>query len=313
MKKVLAAALLACISVFCSCNKFTIGNDKTVTLTAGEGFQVIEFRDDVNVSLLHCDAEHQAGEIQIKAGKNLIDNINVEIQQSTDTVEGNILNKLVISNNNSLNYFHSYNYSIDMTIYYDSLYHLIFNSNARNFSTDTLRGYNYPTHFTQDTIEWDSIAPNLLIEIEGGSGEFNILANCYKLIAKCIHGTSDITIKGKTSIASTFADYDCHGIIDSKQLNSHIHYITTYGTNTIKAKAYHLLDVKNGNIGEVHYLRYWTTREEYSWNDSLHQTDTIIQRILCPEAIRYNGEYINIWTYNNMDNSIPGLVRDDDP
>lgn len=310
MKKVLAAALLACISVFCSCNKFTAGNEKTITLTADGDFQVIEFLDDVKVKLLHCDESHPAGEIQIKAGENLIENITAEILKSNDTVEENILNKLVISNKNSLNFLHSYNYSIDMTVYYDSLYHLIFNSNARNISTDTLRGYNYQTHFTQDTIEWDSLAPNLLIEIEGGSGKFNILANCYKLTTKCIHGTSDITIKGKASIASTFADYDCHGIIDSKQLSSNIHYVNTHGTNTIYTKAYHLLDAVNGNIGEVHYLRYWTTKVKYSWNDSLHQTDTIIMRILCPKLIRYNGDYINIWTYNNDDNSIPGLVQD---
>ena len=313
MKKVLAIALLACIGAFYSCHKFTIEDDKMTIRTVGGPFQVIEFCDDVNVKLLHCDADHPAGEVHIKAGENLIDNISCEIQKTDDIIGEDTLYKLVIRNENTANFLHSYNYSVDMTVYYDSLYHLIFNSNARNIITDTLKGHNYLTHFTQDTIEWDSLAPNLLIEIAGGSGNFNVLTNCYKLDTKYFHGTSDLSIKGKTLIASTYADYDCHGIIDTKKLSSNIHYVTSYSTNTIKVKVHHQLDVNNGNIGIVQYLRYRTTRELHIWNDSLHQMDTVIQQILCPEVIRYNGEYIDIWHYNNEENSIPGLVRDDNP
>lgn len=256
MKKALVAVLLACISVFCSCNKFSIGNDKVVTLTANGDFQVIEFRDDVNVTLLHSDASHPAGEITIKAGENLIDNISAEVQESDDAIDGIRLNKLVISNNNSLSFLHSYDYSIEMTVYYDSLYHLIFNSNARDITTDSLKGFDYPTHFTQDTIEWDSLAPNLLIEIEGGSGTFNVKTDCYRVTTKFIHGTSSINIEGTSSIASTYADYDCHGIIDSRDMESHIHYVTSYGTNKIYAKAFSQLKASNFNIGLIYYIEY---------------------------------------------------------
>lgn len=270
MKKALAVVLLACISAFYSCNKFTIGDDKIIQKTAERPFQVIEFCDDVNVKLRHCDTIHPAGEIQIKAGENLVDNISVEIQRSNDVIGGDTLYKLVIQNNNSANFLHSYDYTIEATVYYDSLYHLIFNSNAQDITTDTLRGYYYPTHFTQDTIEWDSLAPSLLIEIEGGSGDYNVLTNCYQVTTKFLHGTSCIKTKGSVSIASTFADYDCHGIIDSRGMESHIHYVTSYGTNTIIAKAFSMFKASNYNIGRIYYIKYDKRTFEFIPPDEEH-------------------------------------------
>lgn len=310
MKKAPVTILLACISLLCcSCNKFSIGEITDETRHLNEPFQIVEIRDDIDVSLQHCNADMAAGTIYIKTGENLIEAINAQTEDYLEIEGGDTLRftKLVITNDNSYNFLRPYDHTPQMTVYYDTLYKLIFHSNARNIRTDTLRGYDINTHFTSDTIEWDSLAPNLILEVEGGSGDFNVLTNCYKLIAKYIHGTSTLNIKGNATIASTYADYDCHGIINSKELNTHIYYITTNSTNVIKTQAYHFLDIKNGNIGEVHYLRYFTTREDHVWNDSLHQTDTIIRTILSPELIRYNGEYVDPWTY---DNEIQGLVKE---
>lgn len=308
MKKALVITLLACINaLLCSCNKFTIGDITEETRHLDESFQVVEIRDDINVSLRHSNADTVAGTILIKTGENLIDGINATVVDFSESNDSLPFKKLIITNDNAYNNLRPHSHMPQMTLYYDTIYKIIFYSNATNVRTDTLRGYNYLTHFAQDTIEWDSLASNLFLEMEGGSGNFNILANCYKLTTKCIHGTSNITIKGKTTLASTFADYDCHGIINCKNLNTHIHYITTHGTNILKANCYYLLDVKNENIGEVHYLKYWTTKEEHVWNDSLHQNDTIISHITCPQVIRYNGEYINPWTY---DNEVRGLVKE---
>lgn len=311
MKKAPVIFLLACISVLCSCSKnpFSNGEVYQYERKAGQPFQIVEINDNLNVSLKHSDPNHPAGTIIIKIGENLIDNIGTEIEERL--IENNedtlTLNALVITNNNAFSYLRPYDYTREMTVYYDSLLKITFNSNAELMQTDTLHGYLLSTHFVQDTIEWDSLASNLLLEVEGGSGNFNVSVNCYKLTTKCIHGTSDININGKTTLAYTFADYDSHGVINSKKLDSHIHYINTNGTNVINAKTYHLLDVKNGNIGEVHYLQYWTTEEEHVWNDTLLQIDTIIKQVLCPKVIRYNSEYIDIWTYNN---DIPGLVKE---
>lgn len=309
MKKAPVIILLACISLlYCSCNKFSIGDITEETRPPVEPFQVVEIRDDIDVSLRHSNADTLAGTVRIKTGVNLIDAINAQTEAYLE-IEGDDTSrytKLVITNDNSNNYLRPYTHTPRMTVYYDTLYKIIFHSNAQ-IHTDTLRGYSFSTHFASDTLEWDSLAPNLILEVEGGSGNFNVLTNCYKLISKYIHGTSTLNIKGRASLASTYADYDCHGIINSKELNTNVYYITTYSTNIIKARAYHMLDVKNGNIGEVHYLKYITTKEEHIWNDSLHQNDTVINNIISPEVLRYNGEYINIWTYNN---EIPGLVKE---
>ena len=314
MKKAPVIILLACISLLCACSKspFSNGEVSDYYRVADQPFQIVEIGDDLDVSLKHCDHEHPAGTIIIRIGENLIDGIGTDVEERTVENDGDtlVLNALVISNNNTFNYLRPYDFTREMTVYYDSLLMVIFNSNANLVQTDTLRGYLFNTQFTQDTIEWDSLAPNLILEVDGGSGNFNVLTNCYRLSTKYIHGTSNLNIKGNATMASTFADYDCHGVINSKDLNTHISYITTYGTNTIKTKSYHMLDVKNHNIGEVHYLRYWVQKQEQVWNDTLHQIDTVITQVLCPEVIRYNGEYINIWHYNNDENGIPGLVQE---
>lgn len=310
MKKAPVTILLAFISLlFCSCNKLSIGDLIEETRLPVDSFQVVEIRDDIDVSLRHSNADTAAGTVFIKTGANLIDAINAKIEEhleieGSDTVR---FSKLVITNDNSVNYLRPYNHTPQMTVYYDTIYKLIFHSNGRNIHTDTLRGYNYPTHFTNDTLEWDSLAPNLILEVEGGSGNFNVLTNCYKLISKYIHGTSILNIKGKATIASTYADYDCHGIINNKELDTHIYYITTYSTNVIKARTYHMLDVTNGNIGEVHFQKYFSKITTYFWNDTLHQTDSIVKTIVCPEVIHYNGDYLDPWTYNN---EIPGLKKE---
>ena len=311
MKRVLDIILLACVSVLLtSCYKFSIGDIIEETRHV-ESFQTVRICDDIDVRLLHCDAENEAGTIVVKTGANLMEGIHTEVEECAEPVGNDTLpfSMLVVTNDNAYNNFRPHNHAPEMTIYYDSLYKVEFYSNARNISTDTLRGYDILTHFTQDTIGWDSLASNLLLEVLGGSGNFNVLANCYKLTTKCIHGTTNISVKGRTTLASTFADYDSHGTIESDGLESHIHYISTYGTNIIKARSFYLLDVKNGNIGAVHYKKYYTTREEIVWNDSLHHYDTINRRILCPQIIRYNNEYINIWSYNN-ENGYPGLVQE---
>ena len=218
MKKALTIVFLACISAFiCACGKFTVGDTKTGSFELPSSFQVIEFYDDVNVKLLHCnDLDNPAGKYTLTTGENLFDNISLEIEETEEVVDNDTLtfNKLVIRNNNKLNYLHSYNYSVDVVLYYDSLYHLVFHSNASDISTDTLRGFNCMTHFIQDTLSWDSIASNLYLQVEGGSGNFNVLTNCYQVRAKYMHGTSNLNVKGFANISSIYADYDCHGKID---------------------------------------------------------------------------------------------------
>lgn len=300
MKTARSVFLLVFASVILgSCSKWSNGVTISETRQVDEAFRIIELRDNVNVTLLHADASHPAGIIEIQTGEKLMDGISTETMEveETEALEPMKFTKLVIRNDNTLSHFRPYDYDISMTVYYDSLYQIIFNSNGI-LHTDTLRGVAIR--------ETDTVVRRICaIKIDGGSGELYVKLSCEKTTTKYQEGTATVNLSGETTFAHTSASYNCHGQIHAKDLDAHIHYIKPFYSNSlIDAQAYYMLDVENGNIGVIQYLRYRTTIETHPWNETLHQFDTIIEPVQCPRVIRYNGSSINTWTY---DNSIPGL------
>jgi len=304
MKKALNVILLACASiVFGSCNKFSNGEVSTKTRVLNEPFQIIEMCDDVDVILKHSNADTTAGTILITTGENLYDNISTEIEEVKKTVTHNGLtdtlsfNKLVIRNENTLSFLRPYDYILKMTVYYDTLYELDFNSNA-NILTDTLRGYDYWTHFSTNesinNISYDSLTANLNLYIYGGSGNYDILTNCFRLTTHYQHGTSNLTLHGLASRAETFGDYDSHGIIDGFDLEAYAyHHVTALGTNKITVRAFHQVIARNENIGHIYYVRY---RKNGSYQHGHivggHWViDTIDTVYICPESVTKRGAY----------------------
>lgn len=287
--------LLVCASLALgACNKLSNGDVITQTRNIDHPFQIIEMRDNVDVTLRHSNAENAAGTIIITTGENLIDNINTEIEEVKLHVTHNgindsvVFNKLVIKNDNGWNFIRPYDYQLEATIYYDTLFELIFNSNA-NIVTDTLRGYNFWTDFTsyEDSVQitTDSLISNLHINIVGGSGKFKVLANCYRLMTQYEHGTSDISLYGQAVRAETNAGYDCHGIIDGFDMEaSSYHTVNNHGTNKIYGRAFNSFIARNDNIGHVYYVRYqkpgkiihWGHFEDGHWveNDTVDTTYT---------------------------------------
>lgn len=259
MKKAPVIILLACVSILCSCGKnpFSNGAAAEFDRLLDKPFRIVEIGDNIDVTLTHCDASHPAGSIHIKTGENLIDGFVTEVEDST----------LVIRNDNGHAFLRPYDYPREMTVYYDSLFQVTLNSNANLVKTDTLRGYYDWTHFTHnenDTIGYDSLVSNLHVEIQGGSGNFDILAKCFKITTKYFHGTSSITLRGEVVEASIYGDYDCHGIIDAKELYTHNNRINYYGTNTVIGKAFNKATVINNNIGRVYYVRFDTIMRVWS-------------------------------------------------
>ena len=154
MKRKLDILLLACISLLCfSCKKFSNGDVTEIRKLVESPFQVIELCDNVNVTLKHSDVANPAGTVIIKTGENLIDGITAEIEEHTIEVENDdgtdtlLFNKLVIRNENTLDFLRPYDYTLEMTVYYDTLLKIFFNSNGI-ITTDTLRGYEYLTDFS---------------------------------------------------------------------------------------------------------------------------------------------------------------------
>ena len=306
MKRKLDILLLACISLLCfSCKKFSNGDVTERQYIVDSPFQVIELCDNVNVKLKHSDAANPTGKVIVKTGENLIDLITTKIEEQaievdtdygTDTL---FFNKLVIRNENTLDFLRPYDYTLDMTVYYDTLLKIFFNSNGI-ITTDTLRGYEYLTDFSTDNDSvpgtFYSLAPNLLLEIEGGSGEFTVLTNCYRLITKYAQGTSNINVKGLVERAETFGDYESHGIINGIDLEANLyHRVIYYGTNTVYAKAFRRIIAKNDNIGRIFYARYAKPGKVIQWGHDDPEagwipTDTIDTVFFCPLNVNSSGQ-----------------------
>lgn len=315
MKKELAVFLLACASVLCcSCKDGLLSNGPLKTDDYElDKFRVIEMRDNINVTLKRCDQTNHKEHIHVEAGENIFDNINVDVHGDT----------LTLSNGNSYNYLRPYNDAIEMTVYFDSIYKVIFCSNGTLKMLDTIKGIS-TTLDTYDTIHQvdtvidlsgdtiiqltDSLFLTRLttfeIDIEDGSGTINILTDCQRLKTGYYYGTACIYGKGYAGYAQTYASHNAHGIIDYRELENNIHSITYNGTNRVFVKVLHDIIANNNNNGEIHFMKYVTTTEELVLNDSLHHYDTVVVSKLRPENIHYNGDYISVWRYND---TIPGL------
>lgn len=301
MKRVLDVILLVFASVVfgsCSKNVFSNGDLKERKDTIVEPFRSIEFCDDVNVTIRHCDEDHIAGLIHLRTGENLMDSITTTIQKEGQG------NRLVIHNNNTLNYLRPYNYTLEMTVWYDTLHTLVFNSNG-TVHTDTLRGI-----LVCDTIANDSTVhkQKMQINIIGGSGDLVFLMGGGLLYTDYKAGTGNVYAKGASSYAHTQTKYECHGIIDYRNMEIHNHDIFHQGTNRIYTKVFSNLRVRNLNNGEVHYLKYRKQTFDFippSEGDPWGHHELVWH--FCPEALNYNDKMINSWTYKN---NLPGLVKD---
>lgn len=288
MKKELVIILLACISLLASCSKnpFSNGEEKEYDRLLDKPFTTVDIGDNFNVTLLHSDASHPGGSIHIKTGENLIDGIRTDIEGDT----------LIIRNENNYDFLRPYDYTREITVYYDSLLRIRLNSNAECIQTDTLYGYMHSTHFSlNDSTGFDSLVPNLMVEVLGGSGDFNILTNCFKISLRYLEGTSSIHLKGKAIQSSMSADYDSHGIIDCADLETHYLWLIHDGTNVVTARAIYLFSATNDNIGHVHYIRYYKTMKKIIWghyeNHHWVHNDTIDTVYYCPISVYKKGVY----------------------
>ena len=145
--------------LLCSCGKDIFSNGPVVEedRTVHGNYQVIELLDNVDVTLIHRKEEMTPGHIHLRTCENLIEKIGTEIHGDT----------LTISNNNKFNWLRPYDYPLYMTVYYDTVKEIIFNSNG-NLSTDTLYGYTRP--------DIDSLS-HLFVNISGGSGDVKVLTH----------------------------------------------------------------------------------------------------------------------------------------
>lgn len=311
---ILLACSSLCLLMLFSCGKNSIfSNGETVERTldySEHAFSVLELCDDVDVELLHSDPDHPSGTIFIRAGENLIDHIIADTSKS-DTVTINNLNKM--------NWLRPFEAVREMTIYYDTLSTILFNSNGK-LNSDIIAGFDIPmtvdsiiiinsdtitlvdTIPIPDTISSTSeiVRSALMVQILGGSGILNLKVNCYKLDILYQAGTADVNVSGNAPISYVYTDENAHGPVRCNKLTSNIFYITAYGTNIVAAKAFHAIDAYNYNNGIVCYVGYQGLRKIFVNNNLTYDT------VSCPEILQYNGNSISSQSYTD---SIPGLRK----
>lgn len=288
MKRVPTVLLVLTSLLLVSCNKdifFSNGPTSQITRKVPGTFRYLEMCDNVDINLIHSSevANDSTTIIKITTGENLLDKIGTTIHGDT----------LVITNDNKLNWLRPYDYPLVATVYYDSIYMIIFNSNG-NLTSDTLRGYDKPS---SDTTE----APlsHLYLQVDGGSGDINLLTRCDRLYTNYNFGTSAITVKGDARIAYTTTSFNSHGPFDAQELETNIHYVYANGTSTIKVKAFHQVQIKNKNNGVNYYLEYVGHKHSYEYDSTTHYNVPTTIEVICPEMVTFNNVPYNTLEYYN--------------
>ena len=255
-------SLLVCISVLlCSCGKVPLSNGDTTTQydTVNGSFRVVMAYDNVDILLRSCDPDHVAGSYSVTTGENLIQNIKIENPVhkindkdsiSTDTI--------TIHNYNQLNWLRPYDYELKVTLYYDTISEIVFNSNG-TLETDELKGTLIPDEGEKRRVK---------LKIDGGSGDLKVKVDCFQLDTDYDFGTARVFLYGRSPIANTHCSYNSHGPIDAVSLWTNYHYVYHYGTNYINVYAKHTVSAHNYNNGVIQYV-------DDPENDTPQELDTV--------------------------------------
>ena len=230
MKRELIAALFFLVSLtLVSCSKFSNGEPVTEQRTVGH-FETLCMFSNVNVNLKHSSQPH----LELTCPKNLIDNIVTEA----------VGDSLVIRNDNNFDWLRSYDYTIDLNIYYDSLREINFASTARLTSLDTLRGM-----IMLDSLE--TTVHGFILRITEGCGDIDLCFSCDVLKTVFSFGTSKVTLRGKAAYAEHYLK--SYGAIHAENLKSYIVKVQSQSTNDIYVWARNVLEAYLSSIGNVYY------------------------------------------------------------
>ena len=242
MKRNVIAVLFFLVSLMAvSCSKlepiFSNGEPVTEQREVGHRFVAVSMYNNVNVKLVHDNHPH----LELTCPKNLIDKVTTEIEGDT----------LYIKNENEYNWLRSFDYSIDLTVYYDSLRQVDFASVGDLIAVDPIRGFGEPT--TDSTfIGIDTVwTRNFNLNINEGCGDIDLTFNTD--VVKCIfgNGTSKVTFKGMASYTELIIR--SYGVIHAEDLNSNFVRVQSNSTNDAYVWARTKLTVWLYSIGNVYY------------------------------------------------------------
>ena len=249
MKRSRIAILFSLVSLMalCACSKvFTNGEPVTEQRSLGGHFNTISMFNNVNVRLVHDSHQH----LELTCPKNLIGKVTTEVLGDT----------LYIKNENDFKWLRSFDYSIDLTVYYDSLQTINYASIGDLLCTDSIKGIGEQvidtTDYGIDTL-WTR---SFFLNVNEGSGCIDLTLKCNILKNDFSNGTSEVTLRGYAGYAEHYMR--SYGIVHAETMNSNIVSISSESTNDIYVWSQTLLTARIYSIGNVYYRgTAWATRE----------------------------------------------------
>lgn len=251
-----------------SCSKvFTNGEPVTEHRNLGQRFETVCIYNNVNVKLVNSDGQG----IEVTCPENLIEKVTTEVKGDS----------LIIKNENDFNWLRSYDYSIDLTVYYDSLREITYASIGDLRCTDSISGYGTistdtipleidttgidTTHIGIDTIV-TTMSRHFVLRIKEGSGDIDLCFNCDVLKTVFSFGTSKVTLRGIAGYTEHYVK--SYGCIHAETLNSNIVKVMSESTNDTYVWARGQLIVRLSSIGNVYYKGHpWIEKECTSEGD----------------------------------------------
>jgi hypothetical protein len=251
MKRNVIAVLFFLVSLTAtSCSKmdqlFNNGEPITERREMAHRFSAISMYNNVNVKLVQSSYPH----LELTCPKNLIEKVTTEIEGDT----------LVIKNENEYNWLRSFDYSIDLTVYYDSLRQINFASVGDLLCTDSIKGIAEQTiDSTGGFIDTITIH-NFNLNINEGCGDIDLTFNCNVVKNNFGNGTSKVTFRGKAEYTEIIMR--SYGVVHAENLNSNFVRVQSHSTNDAYVWARSKLTVWLYSIGNVYYKgNPWVVKE----------------------------------------------------
>ncbi len=226
-----------------SCSKvdslFNNGEPITVQREVNQVFHSISMYNNVNVKLVHDNHPH----LELTCPENLIEKVTTKIEDGI----------LTVKNENDHNWLRSYDYSIDLTIYYDSISTINYASVGDLYSSDndTIRGYGKREIDTTETGIHSQWIRGFYININEGCGKIDLAVKCNVIKTDFNNGTSEVTLRG-------LADYTeilmrSYGVVHAENLYSDFVRVMSESTNDAYVWFRTKLTVWIKSIGNIYY------------------------------------------------------------
>ena len=257
MKRSIIAVLFFLVSLMViSCSKvdqlFNNGEPVTEQRKLDHRFIAISMYNNVNVKLV----QDSHPRLELTCPKNLKDKVTTKVDSVSNT--------LIIKNENDYNWLRSYDYSIDLTVYYDSLRLINFASVGDLRTSDPIKGMiemsidtigmSIDTTETGIDTVWNietAWVHNFNLNINEGCGDIDLTFDCNVVKNNFGNGTSHVTFRGIAEYTEIIMR--SYGVVHAENLNSNFVRVQSHSTNDAYVWARTKLTVWLYSIGNVYY------------------------------------------------------------